>query len=308
MAEAPPKDPVYFAAKGIKHNEEHFTNSRGMKLMTASWLPANEPAKALILLLHGYAVDCTTYFSSTAERLAAGGYAVYGIDYEGHGRSEGLPVHVPEFETIVDDCIAYITPVREREEYKDKPKFMIGESMGGAVLLRLHRKEPTAWNGAILMAPMCKISDKVKPPAIVTAIMKHLAHILPTWKIVPTSDIISAANHDPVKREKTRSSPYTYTDKPRLLTALTMLQTSEDLEKRLDEVTLPFLLLHGDADTVTEPAISQALYDRARSTDKTFKLYPGFWHCLTEGELDENVEVVFKDMFEWLGSRSKAEE
>ncbi|CAI5942756.1 unnamed protein product [Closterium sp. NIES-64] len=304
MAEAVAKDAAYYESKGIKYSEEFFTNSRGMKLQTASWLPANGEPKALILLLHGYAVDCTTFFASTAERLASEGYAVFGIDYEGHGRSEGLPVYIPLFETIIDDLVDYITPIREREEYKNKRKFMMGESMGGAVTLRLHRKEPTAWDGAILMAPMCKISDKVKPPAIVTAVMKNLAYLLPTWKIVPTSDIISAANRDPVKREKIRASPYTFTDKPRLRTALTMLETSEDLERRLDEVTLPFLLLHGDADTVTEPAVSQVLYEKARSTDKTFKLYPGLWHCLTEGELDENIEIVFKDIFEWLSAHA----
>lgn len=29
--------------------------------------------------------------------------------------------------------------------------------MGGAIVLMLHRKEPTFWDGAILVAPMCKV-------------------------------------------------------------------------------------------------------------------------------------------------------
>lgn len=29
--------------------------------------------------------------------------------------------------------------------------------MGGAIALMLHRKEPTFWDGAILVAPMCKV-------------------------------------------------------------------------------------------------------------------------------------------------------
>jgi hypothetical protein len=29
--------------------------------------------------------------------------------------------------------------------------------MGGAIVLMLHRKEPTYWDGAILVAPMCKV-------------------------------------------------------------------------------------------------------------------------------------------------------
>jgi len=29
--------------------------------------------------------------------------------------------------------------------------------MGGAIVLMLHRKDPTYWDGAILVAPMCKV-------------------------------------------------------------------------------------------------------------------------------------------------------
>lgn len=29
--------------------------------------------------------------------------------------------------------------------------------MGGAVLLLLHRKKPEFWDGAVLVAPMCKV-------------------------------------------------------------------------------------------------------------------------------------------------------
>ena len=32
--------------------------------------------------------------------------------------------------------------------------------MGGAIVLMLHRKEPTFWDGAILVAPMCKVTSQ----------------------------------------------------------------------------------------------------------------------------------------------------
>lgn len=37
------------------------------------------------------------------------------------------------------------------------PSFLFGQSMGGAVALKVHLKQPNAWNGAILVAPMCKV-------------------------------------------------------------------------------------------------------------------------------------------------------
>jgi len=50
-----------------------------------------------------------------------------------------------------------VTPAQE--EYMDKGRFLYGESMGGAVTLLLHKKDPLFWNGAILVAPMCKVKN-----------------------------------------------------------------------------------------------------------------------------------------------------
>jgi alpha-beta hydrolase superfamily lysophospholipase len=71
-----------------------------------------------------------------------------------------------------------------------------------------------------------------------------------------------------------------------------------------EQVTLPFLVLHGEEDTVTDPDVSKALYDKASSVDKTMKLYPGMWHGLTSGEPDENIELVFGDIISWLDERA----
>lgn len=70
------------------------------------------------------------------------------------------------------------------------------------------------------------------------------------------------------------------------------------------QVTLPFFVLHGEADIVTDPEVSRALYEQASSRDKTIKLYPGMWHGLTSGETDENIEIVFADIIAWLDKRT----
>jgi acylglycerol lipase len=74
----------------------------------------------------------------------------------------------------------------------------------------------------------------------------------------------------------------------------------------MSQVTFPFLLLHGEADRVTDPEISRELYKSAKSVDKEFKLYPGMWHALTSGETDENIDLVFADIIHWLNKCSLA--
>ncbi|KAL6850054.1 hypothetical protein ACP4OV_020681 [Aristida adscensionis] len=290
----------------VEYHEEYVRNSRGVQLFTCGWLPAAAaPPKALVFLCHGYGMECSGFMKECGMRLAAAGYGVFGMDYEGHGKSMGARCYIRSFARLVDDCHRFFTSVCELEEYRSKSRFLYGESMGGAVALLLHRKDPAFWDGAVLVAPMCKISEKVKPHPLVIAMLTQVEDVIPKWKIVPTKDVIDAAFKDPLKRDKIRRNKLIYQDKPRLKTALELLRTSMYVEDSLSQVKLPFFVLHGEADTVTDPEVSRALYERAASADKTIKLYPGMWHGLTAGEPDENVEAIFSDIVAWLDDRSR---
>lgn len=251
-------------------------------------------------------MECSSFMRECGIRLACAGYAVIGMDYEGHGKSKGARCYIKKFENIVNDCYDFFRSVSEQDDFRDKRRFLYGESMGGAVALLLHKKDPAFWHGAVLVAPMCKISEKVKPHPVVVSLLTRVEEIIPKWKIVPTKDVIDSAFKDPIKREEIRSNKLIYQEKPRLKTALEMLRTSISLEDSLNEVTLPFSVLHGEADTVTDPEVSRALYEKASSIDKTIKLYPGMWHGLTSGEPDDNIKVVFTDIINWLDKRSDA--
>ncbi|KAJ4802119.1 alpha/beta-Hydrolases superfamily protein [Rhynchospora pubera] len=288
----------------VDYREEYIQNSRGVQLFTCRWLPPSSAPKALVFLCHGYGMECSNFMRACGVTLAVAGYGVYGMDYEGHGRSMGARCYIRKFDHIVADCDQFFKSICDEEENRRKSRFLYGESMGGAVTLLLHRRDPTFWDGAVLVAPMCKISEKVKPHPVVVTLLTQVEEIIPKWKIVPTKDVIDSAFKDPIKREKIRSNKLIYQDKPRLKTALELLRTSLDLEDSLSEVKLPFFVLHGEADTVTDPEVSRALYERASSSDKTMKLYPGMWHGLTAGEPDDNVEAVFADITTWLNQRS----
>ncbi|XP_010545011.1 PREDICTED: caffeoylshikimate esterase isoform X2 [Tarenaya hassleriana] len=286
-----------------EYHEEYIRNSRGVELFACSWVPPSSP-RALVFLCHGYGMECSRFMRECGMRMASAGYAVFGMDYEGHGQSKGARCYIKKFSNIIDDCYGYYTSICAQEGYREKGRFLYGESMGGAVALLLHKKDPSFWNGAILLAPMCKISEKVKPHPVVINLLTRVEEIIPKWKIVPSKDVIDSAFKDPFKREEVRNNKLIYQDKPRLKTALEMLRTSINLEDTLHEITTPFLVLHGEADIVTDPEISKSLYEKASSKDKTIKMYPGMWHALTSGEPDHNVDLVFADIISWLDVRT----
>jgi acylglycerol lipase len=85
------------------------------------------------------------------------------------------------------------------------------------------------------------------------------------------------------------------------------LRATDELAKRLGEVSIPFLVVHGSTDEVTDPEVSRALYAAAACKDKTIKIYDGMLHSLLFGEPDENIERVRGDILAWLNERCTAQ-
>lgn len=52
------------------------------------------------------------FSSGIARRIAASGFGVYAMDFEGFGLSEGLHGYVPSFDDLVDDVIEYSTKIK----------------------------------------------------------------------------------------------------------------------------------------------------------------------------------------------------
>ncbi|WCJ25372.1 alpha/beta-Hydrolases superfamily protein [Euphorbia peplus] len=289
---------------GLKIEESYEKNSRGIEIFSKSWLPETASPKALVCYCHGYGETCTFVFEGIARKLALSGYGVFAMDYPGFGLSEGLHGYIPSLDKLVDDVAEHFSKVKENPEFKGLKSFLFGESLGGAVALKLHLKQPYAWNGAILVAPMCKFADKMIPPWIILQILIGIAHIFPKLKIVPNSDFVQMAFRDFKKRELAAYNVVAYRDTARVGTALECLRTTQEIEKRLQEVRVPLLILHGEADVVTDPSVSRALHDKAKSSDKKLILYKDAFHSLLEGEIDDVIFQVLHDIISWLDLHS----
>nr|GLL26353.1 caffeoylshikimate esterase [Ipomoea trifida] len=289
---------------GLKIEESYEVNSRGLEVFCKSWLPETSSPKAVICFCHGYGDTCTFFFEGIARKLATSGYGVFAMDLPGFGLSEGLHGYIPCFHNLVDDFIEHCSKIKENPELRGLPSFLYGESMGGALALKVHLKQPDAWTGAILSAPMCKIDDDLVPPWLLTQVLIGMAKFLPKRKLVPQKDLADLAFREAKKRQQAVYNIIAYKHKPRLKTALELLRTTKEIEESLEQVSLPLLILHGENDIVTDPSVSKALYEKASSQDKKLNLYEEACHCLLEGEPDEMIHQVFRDMISWLDDHS----
>lgn len=246
--------------------------------------------------------------TNTMRRLASGGYAVFCLSIEGHGTSDGLQGLLTDMQgETVEDLREYHASVRER--FPGKPAFLYGESMGGALALFVERRDgPGTWTGCVFSAPMVKIADHLRPPECVIPPLLKLSNYFPTVKAVPgaSKELINHVFRNPEILQLVKDNPIFYEGNFRLATGKELLFISNACEATLRDVSVPFFVLHGGADVVTDPEISKALYDRASSTDKSIRIYDGMWHALTSGESSEAMDMVWTDIFEWLDQRSEA--
>ncbi|PNY13048.1 monoglyceride lipase [Trifolium pratense] len=292
------------APAGIRTEEWYERNSRGLEIFCKSWMPEpGIPVKASVCFCHGYGDTCTFFFEGVARRIAASGYAVFAMDYPGFGLSEGLHGYIPNFDDLVDDVIEHYTQIKARPDMRELPRFLLGQSMGGAVSLKVHLKEPNNWDGVVLVAPMCKIADDVLPSDAVMKVLTLLSKVIPKAKLFPNQDLAELAIREPSKRKLAVYNVICYEDNPRLRTGMELLRITKEIESKVEKVSAPLFILHGAADKVTDPLVSQFLYENASSKDKTLKLYENGYHCILEGEPDDRIYAIHDDIIAWLDSR-----
>ncbi|RRT48269.1 hypothetical protein B296_00043615 [Ensete ventricosum] len=280
-------------------------NSKGVEVFWKSWLPKpGTNTKAALFFCHGYGSTCTFFFEGIAKIIADAGYAVFAMDYPGFGLSQGLHGYIPSFDGMVDHVIEQYAAIRAMEGVRELRHFLLGQSMGGAVALKIHLKQPVEWDGVLLVAPMCKIAEEVTPPEPVLKALTLMSYVLPEAKLFPQKDLGVLSFRDPMKRKVAELNVISYSDKMRLRTAVELIKATQDIGSQLKKVCSPLLILHGAADKVTDPNVSKILYNMANTNDKTLKLYEEGFHCILEGEPDGRISSVINDIISWLDSHS----
>ncbi|XP_010679109.2 caffeoylshikimate esterase [Beta vulgaris subsp. vulgaris] len=303
----------FYTKHSVSHSSEYITNSRGMKLFTQCWAPLLGERIGVICVVHGYTGETSWTVQLTSIFFAKAGFIVCGIDHQGHGYSDalnGYVAHIPDVNPVIDDCVEYFDEFREKHAPGLKG-FLYSESLGGAIALLITLKKKSVgeegrrgFDGVVLNGAMCGISPKFKPPWPLEYLLGFAAMVLPTWRVVPTRGSIPDVSFKVEwKRKLAIASPKRYMGRPRAATAHELMRICREVQERFEEVDVPLFIVHGRDDVVCDPACVEELYQRASSKDKTLKIYPGMWHQLV-GEPEENVELVFGDILDWLKAKA----
>ncbi|XP_071691224.1 uncharacterized protein [Rutidosis leptorrhynchoides] len=274
-----------------------FVTPRGDTMFTQSWTPISVTTRALVVLLHGLNEHSGRY-DEFAKQLNAHGYKVYGMDWVGHGGSDGLHAYVHSLDDAVADVKAFIQHVMA-ENTTGLPFFCFGHSTGGAIILKaaLDPKVEKSITGVVLTSPAVGVQPS-HPIFLVLAPIFSL--LLPRLQLSAANKKGAVVSRDPAALVAKYSDPLVYTGSIRVRTGHEILRITSYLQQNSRKLKVPFFLLHGSADTITDPDASLKFYEEASSQDKSIKLLPG---CLHDLLFEPEQEEIKRDIIDWLNSR-----
>jgi len=293
--EGPP--PVWVepaAAVGVEHQVGSFRGEGELELFTQSWRPEG-PVRAALVVVHGLR-DHSSRYAEAAVGLAQEGVAVHAFDLRGHGRSPGERVYIDHFAEYQMDLGRFVAQVRAREP--GVPVFLMGHSMGGAIVTSYVLEQRPEVAGVILSAAALQPGRDLSPTLI--RVTKRLGDRHPRWRVLKLKP--RWFSRDPeVVRENAKTDPLIDRRAAPARTAAELLRTLEQIGASMEQLQVPLLILHGSADRITDPTGSQALHRRAGSPDKTLTLYPGLYHDLLH---EPERTVVLAEISDWLVARA----
>ncbi len=272
----------------MQHSEATLTSADGTKLYSQSWRPDGEP-RATVAVVHGHAEHSGRYMN-VVNCLVPAGYAIYGLDLRGCGRSPGQRAYINSWSEYREDVRALLQMVAGSEP--NRPLFLYGHSLGGLIVLEYALHNPDGLAGVISSAPTV---GKIGLSPVLFLLSRILSRIYPRFSIKSGLDV-TALSRDPAVVQAYRDDPLVHP----LGTARLGTEVEAAREYTLahaGELRVPLLLIHGAADRLVPPEGCRAFFDRVTVPDKTRLEYPGGYH---ESHNDIAYKQVMTDVERWL--------
>ena len=253
---------------------------------------ADGAPRAAVISLHGLG-DHSGLYPMVAEALTPRGIAVYAPDLRGNGRSPGPRGHIDSWADLREDLRRLVR--RARAETPGVPLFLLGNSLGGLVVLDYASHLPDELRGVVAVAPPL---GELGVPAPLLALGRVLSRVWPRFSLETGMDL-GGLSRDPAVVEEVLADPLFHRrGTARLSTEVTA--TIARVQRAAAEFPVPLLVVHGDADRMVPPEGSRRFVARAGQRDKTFLEIPGAYHALLADLDGERVLAAIRD---WIVAR-----
>ncbi|MDD5580105.1 MAG: lysophospholipase [Methylobacter sp.] len=284
---------------GEKSQTAQLTNNTyltedGARLPLRHWLPAKEP-RAVLIALHGFN-DYSNFFDQPGHYFSKLGIACFAYDQRGFGAApkRGLWAGGTAY---ADDLRVLVRLVKQR--YPGRPVYLLGESMGGAIIITAMKNTgmPSV-DGIILAAPA--LWARPTMPWYQTGLLWTLAHCAPwltlTGKgvhVTPSDNIemLRALGKDPLVIKATRVE-----------TVYGLTNLMDAAFSSASSLLGNTLMLYGEKDEIIPKKPTYEFLQQFLATDiteKTVAFYEHGYHMLLR---DLQASTALKDIAAWISA------
>ncbi|MBL6927710.1 MAG: alpha/beta hydrolase [Rhodospirillales bacterium] len=275
-----------------------FVAADGARLPIRIW-ESEAPPAAVILAVHGFN-DYSNAYADLGAYLAANGFTLYAYDQRGFGQTDHIGMW-PGEDALIGDLTAVAREIRNK--HAQIPLIIMGESMGGAVVMvAMTRSDAPPADAAILFAPA--VWGRETMPWYQRAALAVASYTVPWLKLtgeglnIRASDnieMLRALGRDPLFIKKTRvDALHGVTDlMDKALAAAPHLKT-------------PALVLYGEKDEIIPREPTLRMLDRLPGQgagEQRIALYENGFHMLFR-DLDR--KIVWRDVLSWMRDRHAA--
>ena len=270
-----------------EHRTGTFAGCGGMDLFYQVWRPAQRCA--VLINLHGLG-DHSGLYPNLAAHFPPRDVALYAYDMRGNGRSPGQRAFVRSWLELLEDLHAFLGQVRQWEP--NLPLFLLGNSLGGLVVLDYALQRPAGLLGVIAAAPPL---GKLGVPPVLMALGRVMSRIAPRFSLQVGMDLTGLAR-DPAVIEAVLADPYFHRrGTARLSTEVTAAISR--VQAAAGSLSVPLLILHGSADRMVPPDGSREFIAKVGYHDRELREYPDGYHGLFA---DLNAREVLGDVERWI--------
>ncbi|MBS2002992.1 MAG: alpha/beta fold hydrolase [Cyanobacteria bacterium SZAS LIN-5] len=250
------------------------------------------PLKGLIVAVHGLGLHSGAY-NAFGERIQKEGYGLVSFDVRGFGSYRNDEV------TQKLDLLAAVSDIQRilremRSDYPDIPLILLGESMGGAIALRIASESPNLIDAVISSVPSGS-RYQARRTAFKVA-LKFLNQKHEQFDV--GSAVVKQATADMDLRDmwegdsqmRMKLSP------SELLNFQSFMSDNVKAATKISKT--PVIIFQGFSDNLVKPMGTLAIYQAIPNKDKDMIFIGRAEHLIfEEGQFDE---VIFKGVLEWI--------
>jgi len=275
------------------YRENFFTTGRGVKIYYQYWLPSDNH-RANLIFVHGMGEHSGRY-QNIVNYLCPKGFALFGLDLQGHGKSEGKRGHVAHLSDFAGQIEQLINTTKDLRDNKDL--YLYGHSMGGLIVLDYLLQYPNReLSGVIFTSPAFDIALKI--PAWKMCMGKLISVLAPSVTMnngIDPDDL----SHDKIVVEKYKKDELVH-DRASAGLFFSMLSTIKKANLKAPDIHTPVLLMLGDKDNIISKDGALSLFNKLGSNDKKSHICPGSSHeLLNEIDKENNLDIIRQ----WLEPR-----